>query len=86
MSVGQAGNFSDISNEELDNVIKEILMVTPQSGLGLIRGALRSKGLVVQRHRIISALQRLDPVTSALRMSRMIIRRKYNVPCPNALW
>ena len=86
MAVGQMESFSQISNDGLDNLIKDILTVTPQSGLGLIRGALRSRGLLVQRHRVISALQRLDPVTSALRMSRMIIRRKYNVPCPNALW
>ncbi len=86
LPVGQAQSFSQITNDELDNLIKDILTVTPQSGLGLIRGALRSRGLLVQRHRVISALQRLDPVTSALRMSRMIIRRKYNVPCPNALW
>ena len=86
MAVGQAESFSQITNDELDNLIRDILTVTPQSGLGLIRGALRSRGLLVQRHRVISALQRLDPVTSALRMSRMIIRRKYNVPCPNALW
>ena len=85
-AVGQAESFSQITNDELDNLIRDILTVTPQSGLGLIRGALRSRGLLVQRHCIISALQRLDPVTSALRMSRMIIRRKYNVPCPNALW
>ena len=86
MAVGQAESFSQITNDELDNLIRDILTVTPQSGLGLIRGALRSRGLLVKRHRVISAMQRLDPVTSALRMSRMIIRRKYNVPCPNALW
>ena len=55
--VGQTESFSQISNDELDNLIKDILTITPQSGLGLIRGALRSRGLLVQRHRIISALQ-----------------------------
>ena len=84
MAVGQAESVSQITNDELDNLIRDIL--TPQSRLGLIRGALRSRGLLVQRYRVISAMQRLDSVTPALRMSRMIIRRKYNVPCPNALW
>ncbi|CAB4039815.1 Hypothetical predicted protein, partial [Paramuricea clavata] len=57
-----AESFSQITNDELDNLIKAILTITPQSGLGLIRGALRSRGLLVrQRHRVIAALQRLDP-------------------------
>ena len=62
------------------------MAVTPQSGLGLVQGALRSRGFRIQRHRVIKALQRLDPVTSALRQSRRIIRRMYHVPGPNSLW
>ena len=38
-----------------------------QSGIGLIRGALQSRGWRIQRHRIMAALQRLDQVMSALR-------------------
>ena len=83
--VGQDYNFSNISTEELDRVVSEILTLIPQSGLSLVRGALRSRGLQVQRRRIIETLQRLDPVTSALRQSRTIIRRTYSVPGPNSL-
>lgn len=84
--VGQDYNFSTISAEELDRVVREILTLTPQSGLGLVRGALRSRGLRLQRRRVIETLQRLDPVTSALRQSRTIIRWTYRVPGPNSLW
>ncbi|CAB3994933.1 Hypothetical predicted protein [Paramuricea clavata] len=42
MSVGQDYNFSNISTEELNRVVSEILILTPQSGLSLVRGALRS--------------------------------------------
>ena len=86
MSVGQDYNFSNISTEELDKVVSEILILTPQSGLSLVRGALRSQGLRVQRRHVIETLQRLDPVTSALRQSRTIIRRTYSVHGPNSLW
>lgn len=86
MPVGRDGNFSQIADVTLDNLIREILTMAPQSGIGLIRGAIQSRGLRVQRHRIISALQRLDPVMSALTQTRQIIRRTYNVPCPNSLW
>ena len=32
MAVGQAESFSQIANDELDNLIRDILTVTPQSG------------------------------------------------------
>ena len=31
-------------------------------------------------------LRRLDPIETALRSLKTIVRRKYNVTCPNALW
>ena len=86
MPVGHAGNFSQISDDALDDLVREILTLAPQSGIGLICGAIQSRGWRVQRDRIIGAVQRLDPVVSALRETRRIIRRTYNVPCPNSLW
>ena len=86
MPLGHHNNFSSLPDEELDNYIRNILLITPQSGVGLVQGALRSRGLRVQRRRVIEALQRLDPVTSVLRQSRRIIRRTYQVPGPNSLW
>ena len=32
MAAGQAESFSQIANDELDNLIRDILTVTPQSG------------------------------------------------------
>ena len=86
LSVGHGSNFSQISDAALDNLVRKILTSAPQSGIGLIRGALQSRGWRIQRHRIMAALQRLDPVMSALRQTRRIIRRTYNVPSPNSLW
>ena len=86
MPIGHQQNFSNLSDAELDQIISEILALTPQSGLRLVQGALRSRGYRIQRRRVAEALQRLDPVTSALRQSRGIIRRTYCVPGPNSLW
>ena len=86
LSVGHGSNFSEISDAALDNLVRQILTSAPQSGIGLIRGALQSRGWSIKRHRIMAALQRLDPVKSALRQTRRLMRRTYNVPSPNSLW
>ena len=44
MSLGQEHNFSSLT-DELDVTVREIFSVTPQSGLGLVQGALRATGL-----------------------------------------
>ena len=70
MSVGHDSNFCQISDAALDDLVREILTSAPQVRIGLICGALQSGGWRIQRHRIIAALQRLDPVMSALRQTR----------------
>jgi hypothetical protein len=78
--------YSDITDAELDNTVRGVLQITPQAGRNLVRGALLSRGLRIQRRRIESSISRVDPVTTALSHRRRIIRRIYNVPCPNFLW
>ena len=86
MPLGQQHNFFSLSDADLDNIVRSILSVTPQSGVGLVQGALRPRGLRIQRRRVIEALQSLDPVMSVLRQSRRINRRTYHVPGPNSMW
>ncbi len=78
--------YSDITDNELDNVVRGVLQITPQAGRNLVRGALLSRGLRIQRRRIELSISRVDPVTTALSHRRRIIRRIYNVPCPIFLW
>ena len=78
--------FSSLSDSKLDDIIRQILRVTPSAGLRMVQGAVRQRRLVVQRDRILESLRRVDPVTTSLRNARTIIRRTYHVPCPNALW
>ena len=86
MPLGHESNFSSQSDNELDMLVREILSVTPQSGVALVQGALRSRGLRIQQHRVIESLRCLDPITSALMQSQRIIQRTYIVPRPNSLW
>ena len=66
MPLGQEHNNSS-SDGDLDNIVRSILLVTPQSGVGLVQGALRSRKLRIQRCCVIEALRRLDPVMSVLK-------------------
>jgi hypothetical protein len=56
-------------------------------GLRLVEGGLRAKKLKIQQNRVRESIARVNPVLSAVRRhSFKIVRRKYSVPCPNALW
>ena len=59
---------------------------TPTAGLQMVTGALRGRGTVVQRRRILQSLRRLDPVSRSLQRLTTTYRRVYSVPGPNALW
>ena len=84
--VGVGENFSDVSNDNLDEYVREILEVTPSAGQRLVEGGLRKRGFRIQCHRIQESIRRVDPVLRTLRAAQQIIRRVNSVPCPNALW
>ena len=50
--VGVGENFSDVSNDDLDKHVREILEVTPSAGQRLVEGGLRQRGLRIQRHHV----------------------------------
>ena len=85
-------NYSDITNEELDSIYRSLAnnsgdnIVTPNLGRRRFIGALRSRGLRIQRSRVSECIRRVDPVGTALRWRLVIHRRKYYVPTPNSLW
>ena len=72
--------FSQLTDTQLDDLIRQVLQVTPASGLRMVQGYLRQGGLIVQRTCILHSLRRVNPVTATLRSARRIIRRVYNVP------
>lgn len=82
MPIGQDA-FSNIGDEDLDEHVRDILQnTTPDTGGHLVEGVLMARGLKIQITRA-----GVNPIMSAIRQhSFRIVRRKYSVPCPNALW
>lgn len=89
--------YSSMSDDDLDSIYKELTaadhtdstgggFLTPNIGRRRFIGALRSRGIRIQRWRVSQCLRRLDPVGTALRWRLVIYRRKYSVPTPNSLW
>eukprot|EP00112_Aurelia_sp_Birch-Aquarium-sp1_P003441 Seg1384.6 transcript_id=Seg1384.6/GoldUCD/mRNA.D3Y31 product="hypothetical protein" protein_id=Seg1384.6/GoldUCD/D3Y31 len=60
--------------------------INPNIGQRRMLGALRARGYKVPQQRVRAAMWLLDPQGTALRWFGTIYRRKYYVPCPNALW
>ena len=85
-------SYSDITDNALDEIYASITgnssedPLTPNIGRRWFIGALRSRGLHIQRRRVIDCLRRVDPVGTALRWRMTIHRKKYFVPTPNSLW
>ena len=80
------GSFTNISNDDLDRLITEVLRQTPGSGETYITGSLRGRGIRVQRWRVRERLRIVDPVGRAFRRRRAIQRRVYDVSVPNQVW
>lgn len=78
--------YSIISDNELDNTIKQIYQDQHKMGEVMLMGHLRSKGIDVQRKRVREAIHRVDPVGVEERKANGIKRRVYEVPHPNFIW
>ncbi len=80
------GRFTDISDQQLEEVVQAIQMRHPHTRQSLIQGHLVSQGIRVPRRRLEDVLQRLDPIRWSTRWHEVIRRRTYRVPGPNSLW
>ena len=84
--IDQSVSYSIVRDRELDEIIVRIKIGHPNDGEKLIIGHLRRMGYVIQRSRIRASISRVDPVGIALRRTRVINRRIYQVNGPNSLW
>ena len=82
---GIANSYIEITEEELEWSIREILRLTPFSGESYVRGALRDWRIYIQWWRIREPLQRVDPLNCAIRWRYVIERRLYDVKKSNHL-
>lgn len=83
---GMNDSYDDISSAELETCVRDIMRLTPYSGETYVRGALRARGINVQRWKIRDVLHTIDPISRAIRRRFAIQRRAYNVRRPNNLW
>ena len=78
--------YTVISDADLDWLIESIKAVHPNDGERLMIGHLASRNIFVPRARLRGSLHRVDPVSTALRRSVTIRRRRYVCDGPNAVW
>jgi hypothetical protein len=79
-------NYTSMSDAELDKVVEDITHVHPRCGEKMMSGLLIAQGVRVQRQRLRESLHRVDSLGIAQRSRRILQRRVYKVPSPNALW
>lgn len=85
--IQNVGRFSDITNDELMELISEFVVRQSQlTGFPMVYGHLESIGIHVQQQRVRDCLRRLDPIFNNLRWATLIHRRTYSVRAPNSLW
>lgn len=82
----QALQYSVLSNQELNQIVTDILQLTPNAGEVYVIGSLRSRGIRIQRWRVRQSLQEVDPIGRSIRRRHAIRRRIYNVQTSNELW
>lgn len=83
-----ARRYSVIDDDELDNVVRQIKDEMPTAGYRMVKGRLRSNGIIVQWRRVAASLHRVDSVGILSRLAGLgcIIRRTYSVRGPLSLW
>ena len=83
---GRTSTSTNISEDELDAVVRRLVGNYPRSGTIMILGHLRSLGIHVPRRRVRESLLRINPTLVQLRATTTVARRSYNVPSSNSLW
>ncbi|KAJ3765554.1 hypothetical protein FB446DRAFT_655116 [Lentinula raphanica] len=84
-SSSSSSYLSNMSNDDLDIMVRSLRSHYPEAGIRMLDGMLRRIGHVVQNERIRQSLARIDPVQRVFERIR-IRRRRYGVPGPNSLW
>ncbi|KAK7012593.1 hypothetical protein R3P38DRAFT_2549489 [Favolaschia claudopus] len=84
-AAGISKKYDAITDDALDTLVRDIKRTKPLSGRRYIIGALRTRGLRVQKERVRQSLARVDALGQMLR-KRQARRRPYRVPRPNYLW
>ena len=79
-------SYTQISDEELRATIHQLLQFNSNLGEKSVDGALRARGVCIQRARIRDALYDVDSIGVRERLRNTLRRRVYSVKSPNSLW
>ena len=75
--------FTDISEPELDQVVKQVRTEHPNTGEVMLQGILIHRNIKVPREKLCSAIHRVDHINIVSRQSSVVNRRVYSAPHPN---
>ncbi|KAJ4925625.1 hypothetical protein JOQ06_018350 [Pogonophryne albipinna] len=80
-------NCSTLTDEELDQCVRDIKSRQPHSGYRMMKALLQTQGLRVQYDRVRASLHRVDTIGVISRMNNLgcIVRITYSVPSPQSL-
>lgn len=79
-------DYSQVSDEDLDTLVREFKHRRPTTGLSYLRGYLLQLGWRIQRDRLLASISRVDGVRKVLRKDSSMRRRQYVSSRPNAVW
>jgi hypothetical protein len=83
---GVLARFSEISDRDLDILVRHFKKHKPTSGLRYVIGFLKRHQIRVQKRRVRLSMRRIDGLGQILRNHEAIDRRTYKVPRSNYLW
>ena len=83
---GPRETYTNLTSQELNAVVQQILELSPDAGETMVLGGLRARGIIVQRRRIRDAIMAVDPEERISRRRTTVRRRQYNINHPNELW
>ena len=80
--------YADITNEDLETAVTNVLKAFPNSGYKKMKGFLLAEGIKVQEVRVRDTMRRVDPEGVLVRtlQSRPVLRRINTVAGPLSLW
>lgn len=84
--IGRLRNYSDITDQELDGVVRTLQRENRFTGETFLRARLRARGICVTRQRVRDSIHRVEADGGAYRRRRRLHRRVYSVPHYNFLW
>ena len=79
-------DYSSLSSNELDEVVKSIKRDFPNDGEVMLQGHISRLGFKIQRAELRASIHRVDHDNTVLRRSCAIKCRVYSVPRPNTVW